>query len=176
MTNQKFTSYTLLDALYEQGILESNFTIDGNIVTDESSLRPIFCLQSQEIFDVCDAESARLANAKEQFYSNYVRLESDDDSSVLQFWGKAKRGVNGEVIIEIRKRIYDMLDCDSLKIFRESRHEKYKGVEQHRLIVVDNVSDGVKVVRAFLDRLNRKRTNSDSTTVKQESVEQELAK
>lgn len=162
MKEKRFDVYDILDAMYANGLIQTSFEIDGNKVIDSSNLRPLFCLQADEKFDVMDSESCKLAN--DNVYSNYIRLESDDDSSILQFWGKPKRGTRGEVIIEIRKKLYDRLECDNVKIFRESRHEIYKKVEQHRLIVVDNTSDAIKVVKAFIERLDKKRSNASEET------------
>jgi len=149
-------SYDILNQLYDSGFMTQH------------NLRHLMCLQNQEVFDVDSAEKARIANASEQLYPNYVRIESDDDSSLVQLWGKPKRGI---VIVEFRKRLFDMVECDKVKLFRESKHEIYKGQEQHRLIVVDNVEQGVKIIQTFVERVEHKKSNKSDTTTT-EKVEQ----
>lgn len=176
---EKFTVYSIIDEMYNKNILTTDFKWEkvkgGNKVIDNNALRVLFTLQSREMFDVINAKEARKAN--KNMYANYVRIESDDDSALIQLWGKVNRGEKGEVIIEFRQKLYDMLKCDDVKLFRDCKHETYKHNTLNRLCVVDNTKDAIKIITAFIERLNKtKRTNNTEEETTVEEVVEEVAK
>ena len=175
MKKERFTVYNIIDEMYKQNILTTDFSYEktkqGEKVTDNNALRTLFTLQSREIFDVCNAKTAKLAN--EQTYANYVRIESDDDSSLIQLWGKVNRGEKGEVIIEFRQKLYEQLDCDKLKVFRDCKHEMYKHNVLNRLCVVDNTQDAIKIINTFIERMNKKKRGKEETEMI-EIIEEEI--
>ena len=161
----KTLAYDILNALHENNIITTDITWEkvkgGKVkVIDNSNYSVIFDLQNNVLFeneyDINDTE--KHVNRKDK-YSNYVALMRDD-KSIIQLWGKANRG---EVIIEFRKQLYDKLECDKLKVFRDCKHETYKGKEQNRLCVVDNTKDAIKVISAFVNRLESKTSTTETT-------------
>ena len=117
----KILVYDILNALYEKEIIKSDFlwevTKGGKVkVTDNSNYQVIFDLQNS-VYMISEYDiNSKDADRKDR-YSNYVALIKDD-KSIIQLWGKANRG---EVIIELRKHLYDALKCDELKTLKECK-------------------------------------------------------
>ena len=168
--------YDILNALNEKEIIKHSFTWEkvngGKIkVIDESNYQVIFDLQNSVMmnceYDINSDAEKKTTKDRLHHYSNYVALIKDD-KSIIQLWGKANRG---DVIIEFRKHLYDVLECDKLKTFTECKHEMYKGKEQNRLCVVDNVNDAVKIIKKFLERLESKTQGKTSASEKTQASE-----
>lgn len=160
MSKKMFTVYAIINAMYDKGILTSDFDVDyeKHVVTDNNRLRTLFCLQSDEMFDVNNAKRASEAN--KNVYRNYVRIESDDDSSLIQLWGKPKRN---DVIIEFRQKLFDKLALEKVACIKNCKHEEYKHKLENRLCVVDNEKDAIKIIEAFLKALDATKNNTSAT-------------
>lgn len=154
--NTIFNVYTSLDALVKENVFCFDFDVDTKThkIVDNSNVKLLFALQNSEIYNVKDAHDANKANAN--FRNNYVCVSTDDDSSVLQFWGKSNKG---EVVIEVRKHLYDVLELKSLKVFREWGKEVKGGKAIERCFVCKSDKDVVTFCKAFFARLENKKTN-----------------
>ena len=154
--NTTFDVYTSLDALVANDVIRFDFDVDTKThkVVDNSNIKLLFALQNSEHYNVTNVDDARLAN--KDFRRNYVCMSTDDDSSVLQFWGKSNKG---EVVIEVRKHLFDTLELASLKVFREWGKEVKGGKAIERCFVCKSDKDVVTFCKAFFARLEKRKTN-----------------
>ena len=87
---------------------------------------------------------------------NYVALMKDD-KSIVQIWGKKEYA-----IIEIRKHLYETLECEKVKMFRECEKNEYKHIKREYQLIAHSVDDAVKLITDFLKRLEKK-TKGENT-------------
>jgi len=166
-------AYSIIYALTNNNIISSdNFSwkkVKGEKVeiTDNNKYQVIFDLQnSVRATSTYDIEND--IDVKDLHQHNYVALMKDD-KSIVQIWGKKDKA-----IIEIRKHLYETLECENVKLFRECKKNIYKNVARQYQLVVDIdtfyddaynkcVNDAVKLITEFLKRLEKK-TKGENTS------------
>ena len=74
------------------------------------------------------------------------------------------------MIIEFRKHLFERLECEKLKLFRECEHETYKHVSQMRLCVARDVETSTKLVKTFIERFEKKFRGETATATATETT------
>jgi len=123
-------------------------------IVDDNKYHVIFDLQSNvatfETSTYNMSDEAEKENINTLHESNYVALMKDD-TSIIQLHGKK----GGKVIIEIRKKLYDKLECEKVKLFRECEKNEYKHIKRDYQLVTYNTEDTVKIIKEFIKRLEK---------------------
>lgn len=120
----------------------------------------IFALANQEVFDVNDSDTAKVANLNVR--RNYVNIRDiETKDSVVQLWGWVRQGV---VVIEVRKRLRAKLDLNSLKTFKECDRDK-----NDNYIVKDSKTAQL-MMKTIFDRLNKASVTATETATAQETA------
>ena len=145
-------AYTVYDVL--------NKSIDKNLI-DFEKYELLFALQSQEVFDVNDSDSAQLANKSVK--ANYICIRDiETKDSTIQLWGWKNKGV---VVVELRKRLAKALDVNTLKSFTNCELDKNKN------FICKDLQTAVNLVKITFDRLNKNTaTATESTATESEKV------
>ena len=129
-------------------------------VIDFNKYELMFALQSQEVFDVKDAESAKVAN--QEVRKNYVCIRDiETKDSVIQLWGWVRKGV---VVVEVRKRLAKTLDINSLKSFTACELDKNKN------FICTDVQQALTLVKVVFNRLSKNSTNASEKAEQSEKV------
>lgn len=178
------------EALYEavaNNVINVDFTWGKNesgkyVVTDNSNYQVIFDLQNSvytnSTYDIekdIDIESETYEKHKDDrtklHEANYVALMKDD-KSIIQLHGKKDR-----IIIEIRKQLYEKLECEKVKIFRECEKNEYKHIKRDYQLVVYSTNEAVKIINEFLRRLEKKTVGKteNETSATEKEIENEKA-
>lgn len=146
-------SYTVYDVL--------NKSIDKNII-DFAQYELMFALRNQEIFDVNDSDSAKLAN--KEVRKNYVCIRDiETKDSAIQLWGWKNKGV---VVVELRKRLAKTLDVNTLKSFTDC------DLDKNNNFICKDLKTACALVKIAFDRLNK---NSKATATEQTAQATETA-
>lgn len=136
-----------------------NKAVDKNMI-DFSKYELMFALKNQEVFDVVDSDSAKIAN--KEVRKNYVCIRDiETKDSVIQLWGWIRKGV---VVVEVRKSLRKTLDISSLKSFVSKEKDKNDNY------ICVNVNDAVSLMKIVFDRLNK-----NSTTATEQATATETA-
>ena len=170
-------AYSIIYALTDNNIITSD-NIEwkkekgGKVtITDNNKYQVIFDLQNSvkatSTYDINSDDALAKDERTNLHQHNYVALMKDD-KSIVQIWGKKDRA-----IIEIRKHLYEALECENVKMFRECKKNTYKNIERKYQLVVDIdtfyddaynkcVNESVKLITDFLKRLEKK-TKGENT-------------
>ena len=150
------------DILYKLNIATAeNFSYEikegGKVeIIDNNKYQVIFDLQnSVRATSTYDIEND--IDVKDLHQNNYVAIMRDD-KSIVQIWGK-----KDYAIIEIRKHLYEALECENVKLFRECEKNIYKHVKREYQLIARDTDIAVKLINEFLKRLE-KRTKGEETT------------
>ena len=154
---------TAYDVLYK--LTENNIITADNIewkkeggkvtITDNNKYQVIFDLQnSVRATSTYDIEND--IDVKDLHQNNYVALMKDD-KSIVQIWGK-----KDYTIIEIRKHLYETLECENVKMFRECEKNVYKNIKRDYQLIAHDTETAVKLITEFLKRLEKK-TKGENT-------------
>lgn len=141
-------SYTVYDVL--------NKSIDKNVI-DFAKYEFMFALRNQEIFDVNDSDSAKVAS--KEVRKNYVCIRDvETKDSVIQLWGWKNKGV---VVVELRKRLAKTLDVNTLKSFSDCDLDKNSN------FICKDLQTACLLVKIAFDRLNKNsKATATETTAK----------
>ena len=136
-----------------------NKAVEKNVI-DFNKYELMFALQSQEVFDVKDVESAKVAN--QEVRKNYVCIRDiETKDSVIQLWGWIRKGV---VVVEVRKRLAKTLDINSLKSFTSCELDKNKN------FICTDVQQALTLMKVVFNRLSKNSTNASEKEQTSEKV------
>jgi len=154
-------AYEIIYALTDNNIISSN-NIEWKkekggkyTITDNNKYQVIFDLQnSVRATSTYDIEND--IDVQDLHQHNYVALMKDD-KSIVQIWGK-----KDYAIIEIRKHLYEALECENVKMFRECEKNEYKHIRREYQLIAHDTESAVKLITEFLKRLEKK-TKGENT-------------
>jgi hypothetical protein len=110
----------------------------------------MFALANQEVFDVKDNETAKIAN--KEVRKNYICIRDiETKDSVLQLWGWARKGA---VVVEVRKTLRKKLDLNSLKTFKECERDKNDNY------ITKDIKTALLMTKTVFDRLTKASTTA----------------
>lgn len=167
-------AYSIIYALTDNNIITSD-NIEwkkekgGKVtITDNNKYQVIFDLQnSVRATSTYDIEND--IDVKDLHQHNYVALMKDD-KSIVQIWGKKEYA-----IIEIRKHLYETLECENVKLFRECEKNEYKHIKREYQLIARTTDDAVKLIIEFLKRLEKKTKGENTSATENENANEKTA-
>ena len=160
-------AYSIIYALTDNNIISANNISwkkgkGGNVeITDNNKYQVIFDLQNSvkatSTYNI-NSDNALAKDERTNLHQhNYVALMKDD-KSIIQIWGKKEYA-----IIEIRKHLYETLECENVKLFRECEKNEYKHIKRDYQLIARDVDSAVKLITEFLKRLEKRTTGENAS-------------